>query len=306
MANIRPYYKKLNQLTQDEIKMLFPHITSIPQDFLYKYGEYSVASFPDLDKTYEGIGSISASEAYLLSYIGAKKYDIPKNVIIALYGAPGCGKSYILNLVTTLKGKEINEIKALITDVKVDDEQAYRIKQLIDSIGVVQKKTTRPPRVNETLNNPDILTGVPREEVQACDFTYEYSGNLYGIAKKDIDDALLDGHVIMIVNNRETIEQLLDKYGNQFVTVYVHRDYKLEGYLENMKNSQRTAHEIKERQEQFDNALRLYYQDLDVFPLAIINKPNVHSNTRTILLSNLAGAIRHGMDALNNPRENEW
>ena len=288
MTNRRIYFKPINELTTKELKQLFPEIVSMPENFIKKYGSYSIATFPTniLQK-----GSENPLEAHLLGYIYGKQTSIPENKLICLFGAPGCGKSHLIHLVANLKNKSIDDIKALITDTKVNDVEAFQIKEMVDSIVIIPKKTTRPKRKNEKQNNPEILEGISKEEVQKCDFNYEYSGNLYGVSKKDIDDALLDGSVLMIINDLETLRKLHMKYSSQLHPVYIYRATSQKEWKEAMQKSGRSPQEIQVRTPAYQKSINLYKQIDMTFPEAIINMPELDSSNTVIILLQLKQII---------------
>ena len=63
------------------------------------------------------------------------------------------------------------------------DREIRELKEMVDSISIIQKKTTRPSRDGK-INKPEIQEGMSREEVERCEWTYEFAGNLYGISKE--------------------------------------------------------------------------------------------------------------------------
>ena len=302
MANLRAYHKPLNELESSEIEKIFTYIKCIPKEFLDKYGKYSIAEFPiEPAELWKEINSkeeynMERNYLYLLAYISSMKYNLPKNSIIALFGAPGCGKSHLIRLVYKLKGKTVEEIKTMIKDANVDDETAYKIKELVDSFTIVQKKTTRQPRKNEQTEQVEILAGVSLEEVQACEFTYTYADNLYGISKKDIDSALLDGHVIMIVNDDKVQASLKATYGEQMIKAFVYRDSDKDTWIETMLEGGRSQEEIQKRMPSWDNSMKMYYHGKSGFSSAIINQKE--GSTDVNFLLQLKGILSSGRNSL--------
>ena len=228
--------------------------------------------------------NLDPMEAYLCGCIIGLQSRIPENKIIALFGDPACGKSYLIRLVANLKNKNLDEIKKAMGDKEVSDEDAMSIKDLVDNFTIVQKKTTRPLRENEEQSNPEIKAGLSEEEVKACDVTYEYTGNLYGISIKEINDALLNGNVLMIVNNIDARNQLYKKYGKQLMSVYIYRIYDQKEWNEVMKEAGRRPDEINKRihilsysGDMYDN---IGIQNLDT----ILNFEGRKGNTKAVLL----------------------
>lgn len=283
MANRRAYFKPLKELTPEEMRILFRGEITIPEWFLEKYGEYSVKTFPEAPPQ----SVTNPIEAYYFGCITGLKMQIPENKLVAIFGAPGCGKSYLIRLVASLKGKSVEEIKTLLSDEPINDEEAFKIKEVADSFLVVPKKTTRPARDKEKGKHPEILEGIAREEVEACDFKYEYAGNLYGFSKKDIDEALLDGNVIMIVNDLETISKLNEAYSHQFKPTFICRAKSLEEWEKSMSEAGRNSGEIRNRAQKYWESENLYHDKIvDItFPEAILNKPDLDGfSAKTLLL----------------------
>ena len=284
MINRRVYFKPLNELSQGELRRLFPANYDRLGDFIKKYGEYSIANFPDSVSIYPLPESTNMFEAYLLGEIAGKKSCIPENKVVILFGNPACGKSYLIRLVVSLKNKSLNEIKELIKDSDISDEEAKSIKELVDNIVIVPKKTTRPARENEQQNNPEIIVGLSEEEVKACDVTYEYSGNSYGISLKDIDDALLEGNVLMIVNNIDTLNRLYERYNNNLKPAYIFRVSDEEKWNEQMEKAGRSLTEIYTRESSIPYIEGIYNQigitNLDV----VLNFAGIKNCTKALLL----------------------
>ena len=114
MAN-RIYFKPINELTSEEFMQLFKEIVYFPKKFKEKYGNYSIATFPNVSPQ----ETDNPYEAYLFGLIYGLKTHIPKNKLICLFGAPGCGKSHLIRLVAELKGKSIEEIKNMFNDPEI-------------------------------------------------------------------------------------------------------------------------------------------------------------------------------------------
>lgn len=292
MLKRKNFFTPINQLTQEEITELFKGM-SIPEPFIEKYGNYSISTFPPISFPIKIQKQVNQHEAFILGMIPCLKQAIPKFKLIAVFGAPGCGKSLLTRLVKELNNKTIDEIKQILKDTNINDEEAYKIKQLVDDLVIIPKKTTRPKRENEECQKPEIVEGISEEEVQACDFKYEYSGNIYGFSKKDIDDASLIGNALMIINDLDILKDLFNKYGTQLLPVYIYRSGSLEDWTEIMKKSGRTSNEILARKDSLFKSQDMYNRsfmdnnkDNIVIPDVILNIPEESpiANSKTLLL----------------------
>ena len=290
MLKRKMFFTPINELTQEEITQLFKGIR-VSELFIEKYGKYSISTFPSISIPLTN--QYDPYEAFILGMIPCLKQDIPKFKLIAVFGAPGCGKSLLTRLVKELNNKTIDEIKQILKDTNINDEEAFKIKQLVDDLVIIPKKTTRPKRENEECQKPEIVEGISEEEVQACDFKYEYSGNIYGFSKKDIDDASLNGNALMIINDLDILKDLFKEYGTQLLPVYIYRSSSLEDWTEIMKKSGRTSNEILARKDSLFKSQDMYNRsfmdnnkDNIVIPEVILNIPEESpmANSKTLLL----------------------
>jgi guanylate kinase len=109
--------------------------------------------------------------------------------LVIIGGASGAGKSYLV-------------------------EQA---ELLVPSLLVIKKLTTRPARPDEP-SPVDLIVDRSSENVDACDFVYEYDKHSYGVRRRDIDEALECGRSpLLIVRNGRTVEELLRIYPDALV-----------------------------------------------------------------------------------------
>jgi len=116
--------------------------------------------------------------------------------LIIISGASGAGKSFSL--------KELKSINSL-------------------KVETLRKMTTRGHRNdNEKEKNEkgdlDLILNCPHEQVQDCDYTYNYCGHYYGFKKKDIDQVIARGlYPAVIVAKCSTIEEIKKDYPNALV-----------------------------------------------------------------------------------------
>lgn len=141
---------------------------------------------------------------------------------------------------------------------------------MVDSMSVIQKKTTRPSRDGKT-NKPEIQEGMSREEVEKCEWTYEFAGNLYGISKEEIDAILRTENAIVIVNDSsmQVMDGLKEAYPKNFLQVMVYKDMDIRKWINNMRQAGRTKEEIETRMKSFGVAQRIY--DKSSLPDVIFN-----------------------------------
>ena len=292
MLKRKIFVTPINELSQEEIIQLFKGI-SLSESFIEKYGKYSISTFPQIQLPIPIKNQHDPYEAFILGMISGIKQDIPKFKLIAVFGAPGCGKSLLIRLVHELNNKTIDEIKQILKDTNINDEEAFKIKQLVDDLVIIPKKTTRPKRESEEFQKPEIVEGISLEEVQACDFKYEYSGNIYGFSKKDIDDASLSGNALMIINDLDTLNDLFKEYGTHLLPLYIYRSGNLKNWTKIMQKSGRTSNEILSRKNSLHKSRDMYNgafidnsKDTIVIPEVILNIPEESplANSKTLLL----------------------
>lgn len=311
------YFKKIGELTQKEFEELFNIPTDITDPNFRKILE-PIAEHSIFDINIEDykINELNFNTAYLLGVIKGLKTRIPETHIIALFGEPGCGKSHLIRLITQLKEMDINEIKkedriALGFGAKEyeKDGEIKSYKELADSITIIQKKTTRSSR-DEKGSKPEIEEGLPIEEVEKCDWTYTMGGNLYGISKKEMDEALQKGHVIIIVNDPEleVMKQLKEAYPNKLIPTQVYRTINEEKWINLMKKDNRSNEEIEKRRKKFGISTKMYAETWKLeMPEVILNLPEEEMLSKHFLMQ-LQGIIkrREGLQSdLEEKKEDE-
>ena len=110
------------------------------------------------------------------------------------------------------------------------------------------------------------------EDVQKCEWSYEFSGNLYGISKEEVDEALKIGHAIVIVNDpsMKVMDSMKEAYGTNFKPVIVYKDMDMEKWVEDMRKAGRTEEEINKRKKAFGTSKEIY-KNVRCFPEVVIN-----------------------------------
>lgn len=169
------------------------------------------------------------------------------------------------------------------------------LKEMADSITIIQKKTTRPPR-DKNQNKPEIQEGLSLEEVEKCDWTYTMGGNLYGFSKKEVDSALENGNAMVIVNDPELkiMKQLKHTYPTQLIPIQIYRTATVEEWINLMKKDNRTPEEIEIRRKKFGNSITMYNEIGDIeFPEVILNLPHEENMNKALLLQLLGILNRH-------------
>ena len=272
------YYKKIGELTQKEFEQLFNIATDIAEpNFREKLKPIAEKSIADINVLDYDIKAMDFVTAYLLGCIQYAQAQIPKNHLIVLFGEPGCGKSHLINLNMELKKRNLTQITAedrqfLGFDRKdyTADREIRELKDMVDSISIIQKKSTRPSRDGKT-NKPEIQEGMSREEVEKCEWTYEFAGNLYGMFKEEIDTILKMGNAIVIVNDSsmQVMESLREAYPENFLQVIVYQDMDRQKWINDMRQAGRTEEEIQTRMETFGISQRIY--DKSNLPDVIFN-----------------------------------
>lgn len=290
------YYKKIGELTQKEFEQLFNVATDITEPSFRKKLE------PIADQTIAGINvsdydlnSMDFVTAYLLGNMSALKAQIPENCLVVLFGEPGCGKSHLINLVLELKKRDLTQITeedreffGVDPNDHTSDGEIRELKDMVDSISIIQKKSTRPPRTGNP-NKPEIREGMERGEVAKCEWTYEFAGNLYGVLKEEVDAALEKGNAMLIVNDAsmQVMRGLQEAYPKNYMPTIVYKDIDRKKWVEDMKKAGRTDKEIEARMATVGNSQKIY--DKSCLPGVIFNMEN--GRTTKNLLGQLNGVI---------------
>lgn len=155
-----------------------------------------------------------------------EKYKNPEKEIphiFLLAGNPGSGKSYLMrNIISKLPQFEI-----------------------------IKKYSTRPKRIDEG-NVPEIEGGYDAEYVSALDYTYttkmKEESNIYGVKKEDIENALKNGKIsIIITSNEDFYLQIANDFPCQTHILEVISLDNEEIQIEIFKDQDRSNEEIKNR-----------------------------------------------------------
>lgn len=295
------YFKKIGELTQKEFEELFNIPTDITdpnfRKILEPIAEHSIF---DINTQYYKINELNFNTAYLLGKIEGLKTRIPETHIIALYGEPGCGKSHLIHLLSQLKEMNLSEIRkedrvalGFGAEEYEKDEKIKSYKELADSITIIQKKTTRPSRDGKG-NKPEIEEGMSIEEVEKCDWTYTMGGNLYGISKREMDEALQKGNVIVIVNDPdlEVMKQLKASYPSKLIATQVYRTTNEKEWIRLMKEDKRSDEEIEKRRKKFGVSIKMYEESWHLgIPEVILNLPEEKMLNKHLLMQ-LQGILK--------------
>lgn len=176
--------------------------------------------------------------------------------IIVIAGASGAGKSHLL--------QEISD----------------------HSVEPIKKMSTRSPRDYELSMDSDDLDLVfncsKRDIKQHCkDFVYEYEKNTYGINPNDLDLAISEGKIPMvIVRDCDIIKRLKERYDNKVYVIYVHTTFSGEELAKKLKECGRTDIDITKRDQRTERDLLEIQQHPRLFDKVIFNnfEPNVLSS----------------------------
>jgi ribose 1,5-bisphosphokinase PhnN len=181
--------------------------------------------------------------------------------LFLIVGNPASGKDELIAAVNTI-GSLHAEIVPKHTDRKwrVGDDEEMICAQMPD-----------PKNENKIIPNPVF-------DLDNCDVIYENYSNKYGIKTADIWDKLRNGVVqVLVVSNKNALNQLKGKFGKLAVVVYVYSQITREEYLaqERKKQKEGPHHQIDEkylqtRAENFDMSWKIYVENFLLFDHVLI------------------------------------
>jgi len=164
--------------------------------------------------------------------------------VIIINGASGAGKSFLLE--------------------KTSDEE---------NMVPIRKYTTRKPRTYEDMGSKDLYLACTEEQIEECDYKYEFRNELYGIKKEDIDDVIKQNKSpIVIIRDYPTIMTMKEDY-KKTVTIYVQGAYSGVDLKEILLEQGRKVEDIKESLKRNKSNFKDYIKYLheDVFDCMIVN-----------------------------------
>lgn len=179
--------------------------------------------------------------------------------VFLIVGSPASGKDELIAAVNTI-GKLHAEIvpKHTNRDVRIDDGDEMICRNKYSQTGELE--------YNDQF------------DLDNCDFLYENFGTAYGIKTSTIWDKLQNGvNQVVVVSNREALNQMMGCFGNLTVVVYVYsqitRDEYRERELTKLKNSKgnnvelskEEAGYIERRVTEFDKAWNIYVENFMLF-----------------------------------------
>lgn len=183
--------------------------------------------------------------------------------VFLIVGSPASGKDELIAAVNTI-GKLHAEIvpKHTNREVRIDDGDEMICRNKYSQIGELEP--------NEQF------------DLENCDFIYENFGTTYGIKTSVIWDKLQNGvNQVVVVSDREALNQLMGRFGNLAVVVYVYsqitRDEYHERELMKLKKSKGTdelsqeeAGYIERRVSEFDKAWNVYVENFMLFDHVLV------------------------------------
>jgi ribose 1,5-bisphosphokinase PhnN len=159
---------------------------------------------------------------------------------------------------------------------------------------IVPKHTNRKWRTGD--DNEMICGEIPdkqnrliknsKYDLDHCDIVYENYGDKYGIKTTGIWDKLRHGIIqVLVVSNKEALNQLKGKFGDLAVVVYVYSKVTREEYLQREKTKQEQKKEgeakyqideeyLKIRAENFDMSWKIYVDNFMLFDHVLIYAGN--------------------------------
>ena len=183
--------------------------------------------------------------------------------VFLIVGSPASGKDELIAAVNTI-GKLHAEIvpKHTNRDVRVDDGDEMICKYKYTKGGELE------------INN--------QFDLENCDFLYENFGTKYGIKTSLIWDKLQNGvSQVVVVSDKEALNQLMGCFGNLAVVVYVYSQITRNEYHEreimklkkkksDFELSPENAGYIERRVAEFDKAWNVYVDNFMLFNHVLI------------------------------------
>lgn len=178
----------------------------------------------------------------------------PKLFIVV--GNPASGKDQLIRAVNTL-GKLHADIVPKHTDrsQRIDDGNEMICKYIFDING-------------NLVENPNY-------SMERCNIHYENYKTRYGVDTDNIWEGLSKGvHQVLVVSNIKALNQLKQIFGNLAVIIYIYSEVTKEEYLQQEKKKFKNKESnyelsidkyLKERENNFDMAYKLYEENFMVF-----------------------------------------
>lgn len=176
-----------------------------------------------------------------------------------LYGAPGCGKSKVCNILMNITN---------------------------DAAKVIQKETIRPSRPTDSYEIKSV-----KSISEKCDFCYSQYRYDYGFPSVEVWEALGNRqNAVVIVNDIRTIKQLKRRFGALARAIYIHSNINKSSLrvLANERNPEMNDDtlqlDVDRRIEKIKTVHRKYIENTHLFDETILN---VYEKATVESLSNL-------------------
>jgi len=143
------------------------------------------------------------------------------------------------------------------------------------SITYVQKYTTREKREYEKRRPKEKLDLIHINkndfDSKTFEYKYNYAGEMYGFAKKQIDNAFLNNdNVFIIIRNVDVMIKLKEDYGYlNVVSLYVYTDKNL--IVQRLKKDTYSQKEINFRMNRLRIAHESYLKNPDLYDTVLVN-----------------------------------
>jgi len=135
------------------------------------------------------------------------------------------------------------------------------------------KLTTRGPRDYEYKTPPrDLQLNCTHAAVNACDYTYAYQKDMYGVPRQAIDKILQRGdHAILIARDGRTIQQLRQDYQGAVLTFWLQSALSGKDLEKKLKELGYRDLAAEQRLRRSEADFRQYVDFIDLYDKVLIN-----------------------------------
>lgn len=221
-------------------------------------------------------------------WVKARKVQLEQGPkLFVIVGNPGSGKDEIIRAVRDLGKLDADVVPKYTTRAQEEDDGSEMICQYTPSPNAIidcQEKAARAQLSKKgskynwkhyfqwdfDYDNPDhnvqfMLNDSYANGIEKCSVHYSKKQFNYGINTDAISEHIKNRHQIIVVSGYDAIIQLMKKFSNRVVVIYVHSQISEKEYLEKSLDANKRVKAVD-----FNEELSLYSRRFDIFNHAII------------------------------------